>query len=87
MKPIRWTRGEGRRDRIRFGNDLPPTRGGSQNPKTTGVMRPVIIMAGSAWSECGEVRWRQAGRSPVVEAATPKPEGKSEGFVVVMKPL
>lgn len=63
MKPIRSTRGEGRRDWIRFGKDSSQQCGESENPKTTGVVRPVIIMAGSAWSECEEVIWRQAGRS------------------------
>ena len=63
MKPIRSTRGEGRRDWIRFGKDPLQQCGGFENPKTTGVVRPVIVMAGSAWSECEEVRWRQAGRS------------------------
>lgn len=87
MKPIRSTRGEGRRDRIRFGKGLPPQRGGFENPKTTGVMRPVIIMAGSAWSECEEVRWRQAGRSSEAKAETPKSERESEGSIVVLKPL
>ena len=63
MKPIRSTRGEGRRDWIRFGKDPSRQCGGFEKPKTTGVVRPVIVMAGSAWSECEAVRWRQAGRS------------------------
>lgn len=63
MKPIRSTRGEGRRDWIRIGKGLSPEGGGSENPRTMGDKRPVNVMAGSAWSECGEVIWRQAGRS------------------------